>query len=159
MMISRTSARKVVALAGLGLVTVLGCGDDTGLARRYPVSGTVTYKGDPVEKGRIDFKPTQAEGRDASGEIVDGKYSLTTAVSDDSALPGPYKVTVTSVEVDTTALKAIAKGGLFHHDKTFAKAVRNAKRLVPSRYQLANTSGLTATVKAESNTSDFHLKD
>jgi hypothetical protein len=56
-------------------------------------------------------------------------------------------------------LKAIAKGGQFHHDKTFAKTVRNAKRLVPSKYQLADTSGLTATVKAESNTSDFNLKD
>ena len=61
MIISRTSACKVVAMAGLGLVTVLGCGDDTGLAQRYPVSGTVTYNGDPVEKGRIDFIPTQAE--------------------------------------------------------------------------------------------------
>jgi hypothetical protein len=159
MIISRTSACKVVAMAGLGLVTVLGCGDDTGLAQRYPVSGTVTYNGDPVEKGRIDFIPTQAEGRPASGEIVDGKYSLTTAVSDDGALPGPYKVTVTSVEVDSTQLKAIAKGGPFHHDKTFAKAVRNAKRLVPSKYQLADTSGLTATVKAGSNSSDFDLKD
>jgi hypothetical protein len=159
MIISRTSACKVVAVAGMGLVTVLGCGDDTGLARRYPVSGTVTYNGNPVEKGRIDFIPAQAEGRAASGQIADGRYSLTTAIPGDGALPGPYKVTVTSVEVDTTELKAIAKGGQFHHDKTFAKAVRNAKRLVPSKYQLADTSGLTATVKAESNTSNFDLKD
>jgi hypothetical protein len=140
MMISRTSACKVVALACIGLLAVPWCGDDTGLAKRYPGSGTVTYNGNPVEKGRIDFIPTQADGRTASGEIVDGKYSLTTFVSDDGALPGPYKVEVTSVEVDTTELKAIAKGGQFHHDKTFAKAGRNAKRLVPSKYQLANTS-------------------
>jgi hypothetical protein len=131
MIISRTSAWTVVAMAGMGLVTVLGCGDDSGLAKGYPVSGTVTYNGDRVEKGPIDFIPTQAEGRAASGEIVDGEYSLTTAVSDGGALPGPNKVTVASVEVDTTELKAIAKKGLFHHDKTFAKAVRNASPLPP----------------------------
>jgi len=147
------------AVAALGLVAVLGCRDDTGLARRYPVSGKVTYNGQPVEKGRIDFQPTEASGRAASGDLVDGNYSLTTATSGDGALPGSYKVTVTSVEVDTTELKEIAKGGQFHHDKTFGKAVANAKKLVPSKYQLADTSGLTATVEAKSNKFNFDLKD
>src|SRR5258708_1036956 len=75
--------------------------------------------------------PAQAGGPRRSGRTVDGKRSRTPAVSDHGPLPGPYKVTVTSVAVDTTELKAIAKGGPFHHDKTFAKAVRNASPLPP----------------------------
>src|SRR5437868_3529045 len=90
-------------LAGLGLITILGCGDDTGLGQRYPVSGTVTFKGQPLEKGRIDFIPVDsANGRPASGEIVGGSYSLTTAVSGDGAMPGQYKVTVTAKAVDNS---------------------------------------------------------
>ena len=35
--------RMAVTAAGLGLI--VGCGDDTGLDKRYPVSGTVTAIG------------------------------------------------------------------------------------------------------------------
>jgi hypothetical protein len=160
MIVPRISASKVLAaIAGMGLMIVIGCGDDSGLDARHPVSGKVTYNSQPVAKGRIDFVPAEATGRAASGDISDGTYTLTTAKPGDGALPGSYKVTVTSVEVDTTELKAIAKGGQFHHDEAFLKANQNAKRLVPAKYQLAETSGLTATVKAESNKIDFPLTD
>ena len=151
--------RAVFTLAGVGLVMVLGCADNSGLAKRYAVSGTVNYLGKPVEKGAITFTPTQADGRTASGTITNGSYSLTTAEPGDGALPGSYKVTVTAKEIDTTELKEIAKGGQFHHDAAFAKAVKNAKPLVPAKYSLAETSGLTAEVKAQSNTVNFDLTD
>lgn len=154
-------SRISAILAGMGLVLVLGCGDSSGLATRYPVSGTVTYKGQPVEKGTIGFIPTEADGRPATGELKDGAYSLTTLTPNDGALPGSYKVTVVSVDMDTTQIKAIAEktGGAAHHDMTFAKAVKTAKKLVPSKYSLADTSGLTAEVKPQSNTVNFDLTD
>jgi hypothetical protein len=149
-----------VALTGFAVLIVLGCGDDTGLGKRYPVSGSVTYKDQPVEKGRIDFIPAESnQGRAASGEIVDGRYALTTAISGDGAMPGKYKVTVVSKEWDSTTLQGDANGGQFHHDKNFAKAVENAKDLVPAKFGLAETSGLTAEVKEQSNQRDFELKD
>ena len=151
--------RATLTLAGMGLVIVLGCGDSSGLAKRYAVYGTVNYNDKPVEKGRITFTPTAPEGRVAAGDILDGSYSLTTAEPGDGALPGSYKVTVLAKEVDDTQLKAIAKGGQFHHDKAFAKAVKTAKALVPSKYSLADTSGLTAEVKEQSNKVSFDLKD
>jgi hypothetical protein len=160
MIAPRTLAvRFAVMVAGLGLVIILGCGDQSGLATRYPVSGKVTFNGQPVEKGTISFVPTQADGRAASGEITNGSYSLTTATPNDGALPGSYKVTVVSKEMDTSKLKEVAKGGQFHHDADFAKAAKNAKSFVPSRYSLADTSDLTTTVAAKSNTLDFDLKD
>jgi len=160
MIAPRTLAvRFAVMVVGLGLVIVLGCGDQSGLPTRYPVSGKVTFKGEPVEKGTISFIPTQDSGRPATGEITNGNYSLTTATPNDGALPGSYKVTVISKELDTTKLKEIAKGGQFHHDANFAKATKNAKNLVPARYNLADTSDLTATVEAKSSTINFDLKE
>jgi len=156
----RTFARQIAAAAaGIGLILVFGCGDDSGLSKRYPVSGTVTYKGEPIAKGTIGFVPTKAEGRAATGEIDNGRYTLTTAVAGDGALPGTYKVTIISQDIDTSELKAVAKGGQFHHDEKFAKATLNAKNLVPARYKLAETSDITKEVKPETNRIDIDLKD
>ena len=62
-------------------------------------------------------------------------------------------------DADGWTIKAIAKGGQFHHDKAFEKAVKSAKLLVPSKYSLTETSGLTAEVKAQSNSITFDLTD
>jgi len=86
-----STRRAVVALAGVWLVIVVGCSDTTGLAKRYPVSGTVNYLGKPVEKGTITFTPTQADGRTASGTITNGSYSLTTAIPATARCPGRTK--------------------------------------------------------------------
>jgi len=143
----------------MGLVLVIGCSDASGLAKRYPASGTVTYNGQPVEKGNVGFIPDAPDGRSATGAITNGKFTLTTATPDDGALPGTYKVTVISQDRDNTELQAVAKGGQFHHDEKFAKAVASAKNLVPARYKLPDTSDLKAEVKPQSNTFTFELKD
>lgn len=150
---------RAALLAAVGITSIAGCGDGYGLARRYSVSGKVTYKGQPVEKGRINFVPEAVDGRPAAGEIENGSYSLTTMAPSDGALPGKYKVTIVSKEIDDTEMKKIANGGQFHHDKAFAKAVKNAKALVPSKYALADTSGLEKTVAESSNYFDFDLAD
>ncbi len=151
--------RAFVTFSGVGLVIVLGCSDSSGLPKRYAVSGTINYIGKPVEKGTITFSPSAKDGRVASGDIVDGSYSLSTADPGDGALPGSYKVTVIAKEMDTSELKNIAKGGQFHHDAAYAKAAKNAKKLVPSKYNLTDTSGLTAEVKPQSNHFNFDLTD
>jgi hypothetical protein len=166
MMLVRVSPFKFAAVVSstLGLLTVLGCGDNTGLAKRYPVSGKVTYKGEHVAKGRIDFIPVKAaEGRSATGDIVDGSYTLTTAEKNDGALPGSYKVTVSSVALDASAeaqLKEASKGGQYRRGPESAKIEKGAiKSALPSKFTLAETSGLTAEVKAQSNSIDFPLAD
>ena len=87
-----------------------GCGDD-GYGRRYPVSGKVTYKGQPLKQGTITFTPADANtGRTASGHIVDGAYALTTVDNEDGALPGPYQVAIASVEVDAEQGRGTGQG-------------------------------------------------
>jgi len=144
-------------------VVVLGCGgDDSGLDRRYKVSGTVKYKGEPVSKGTIAFEPANPPppaGRHASGYIENGHYTLTTSIDGDGALPGEYKVVINSSGVDMSDL-AKKSGGLIHQgDKDFQKVVKEAKSLVPTKYSKSETSGLTKKVEASSNTIDFNLED
>ena len=45
-----------------------GCGSDANVA---PVTGTVTYKGEPLKQGTITFVPEN--GRPGNGKIVDGQ--------------------------------------------------------------------------------------
>ena len=73
---------------------VLGCSDD-GLGKRYPVNGTVTYKGQAAQAGddRLHPRPPPtAAVRPARS--TDGTYSLTTQDPGDGAFPGSYKVTI-----------------------------------------------------------------
>jgi hypothetical protein len=136
-----------------------GCGSDDGLGKRYPVSGTVTYNGKPLPKGSITFVPNDTKtSRAANGNIVEGAYTLTTQSPDDGALPGQYKVTVTAVEVDLSKASATAKkSGMMINQADIAKAKRTS--LLPSKYMVPETSGLTATVKEETNRIDFTLSD
>ncbi len=153
---------KVVSmLAGLGLVLVLGCGDDSGLGKRYPVSGTVTYKGQPLEKGDITFRPAQAAGRAAHGTISGGTYSLSTAGDNDGALPGTYMVSIVAREVDIAKAQeeAKAKNRVVFMQKVAAQAHKTAKSLIPAKYESPDTSGLKGDVKEQSNQIDFPLTD
>jgi hypothetical protein len=150
--------RHASALAGLALIFALGCGEDDGIGRRYRVKGTVTYKGEPLKDGVIHFVPPTDGLRAAMGKISDGGYYLTTHTDGDGALPGKYQVTITSKVIDLSKAIAANKGGggSLMQDE-IAKAVRSAKNLIPPKYSLPQTSGLTAEVKAEANTIDFDL--
>jgi hypothetical protein len=156
---TKHSARRAAAsVAVVGLLMAIGCGDETGLGKRYSVTGVVTYHGERVKQGTITFKPAGEGGREATGAIHDGDYSLSTAGGDDGALPGRYRVAILAQESDTSAIAAHAKGGAGRQDDVY-KAAKAAKRLVPSKYQLADTSGLEAEVKEQTNKIDFPLTD
>jgi hypothetical protein len=152
------------------VAALLGCGDDSGLPRRYPVSGTVTYNGKLLEKGNINFAPDGPGGRAAGGTIVDGKYSLTTQNPDDGAVPGKYKVGVVAKTTDTSKVDLKIKGATTEQakkdiaavfpQKVAARAAAKAKNLIPARFNSPETSGLGFEVKPQSNTAvDFDLKD
>jgi hypothetical protein len=152
-----------IALSALATVVVLGCGDDSGLARRYKVSGRVTYKGEPVAHGTVNFNPTNPappEGRAATGDINDGYYQLSTVGNYDGALPGEYGVAIIALDIDLKDAAAANKGGQIHQgDLAHQKAVKAAKTLLPAKYGTFETSKLTAKVAQTSNTIDFPLSD
>jgi hypothetical protein len=142
-------------------LTVAGCGSDDGLGRRYSVSGTVKYKGEPLAKGQINFLPQDGKGRGASGLIEDGYYALSTNGDRDGALPGKYSVTILAKELDLTKAEARSKklGTGIPLPSDVAKANRTAKNLVPVKYSSPDTSKLTAEVKEQSDSIPFELSD
>jgi hypothetical protein len=144
-------------IAGLGLF-VAGCGGDE-FEKRFPVSGKVSYNGEPVAKGVINFVvPEGTQGRAASGKIQDGSYTMTTMTPDDGVVPGKYGVTILAQEYDLVINKARSFGGP-PSGKEVAAANKRGKRLVPGKYSSAQTSGLKVEVKPESNHFDFDLTD
>ncbi len=167
--IMRSALKKwqpvAIALSVSAAVVVLGCGgDESGLGRRYKVTGKVTYKGEPVPHGTVNFlpvKPAPPEGRAATGEIKDGYYSLTTVGDFDGALPGDYNVAIVALDMDLAAAASSAKeGGMIHQgDPAHQKAQKNAKKLIPTKYGVSETSGLKATVGTSSLTQNFELTD
>jgi hypothetical protein len=143
------------------LLSITGCGSDDGLGKRYSVSGTVKYKGDPLAKGQINFLPQDGKGRGASGPIDNGNYTLSTNGDRDGALPGKYSVTILAKELDLTKAEARSKklGTAIPLPSDVAKANRTAKNLVPVKYSSPDTSKLTAEVKEQSNSIPFELAD
>lgn len=142
-------------------LSLAGCGDSTGLAKRYSVSGTVTYKGQPLESGVIEFHPTNLETqRSAFGSIEDGDYYLTTAIDGDGALPGDYNVAIKAKEpVDYSKAEGNVQGGSLRQDDV-AAAIKDAKDLIPTKYSIPQTSGLKFTVQESSNRgANFDLTD
>ncbi|MBN9122237.1 MAG: hypothetical protein J0I06_24375 [Planctomycetes bacterium] len=72
--------------AGLMLVGLsFGCGGSGS-----SVSGTVTFNGQPVESGNINFIPADGKGAPVGGEIKGGKYTVR------NVTPGKNKVVVTA---------------------------------------------------------------
>jgi hypothetical protein len=160
--------RSFAVVAAASVLAFVGCGGDD-LGKRYYVSGTVKYKGAPVPKAVITFKPVKNEGRGASGEVKDGKYALTTASPNDGAFPGDYQVIVEDIAVDlaaatadTSAIAAKAKIKIpegMVDQAAQARQLKKAKNSLPSKYGKVDSSGLKATVKEQSNTFDFELVD
>ncbi len=83
-----------VALAAVAAVALLGCSGKS--STKQPVSGVVTWKGQPLGSGMIRFLPQDAAGgpkTEAVAVIEQGRY----AVPRESGLdPGVYRVMVSS---------------------------------------------------------------
>jgi hypothetical protein len=80
--------------AALGLaIAWSGCGEANPLGRRA-IYGNVTFQGQPVDYGAIQFNPVDlAHGVSSGAMITDGKYSIPTA---QGLPPGEYQVMVTA---------------------------------------------------------------
>lgn len=109
----------------------LGCGSRGGIAS---VSGTVKYKGQPVEGAQVMFTPSKGAGIDASTD-ADGRFSLQVAT-------GPSQVSVT---------KMVKK----NPDDPYSSAVN----VLPARYAIGDTSGLTMEIADGKHTIEFELTD
>jgi hypothetical protein len=139
--------------AFLPLMSAAGCGGVTA-----PVSGKVTYQGEPVTSGYVVFYG--ADGRTDSGRLDgDGHYIV-------SKVPvGDVKVTV----LTTDPTRKPPSGGLSKAKQRSKEPLEGAPKLdgpapagkfvaIPERYKDPDQSGLNFTVKSGSQTIDLELK-
>ena len=93
---SRAVVWSIGAAATFMLLASVGCGPSG--PKLYPVSGTVTFQGKPLDKGFIQFSPKEgSDGTLAGAEIKEGKYSIAKKTG---VTPGSYVVRVSSAVTD-----------------------------------------------------------
>jgi hypothetical protein len=114
----------------------------------------VTYKGQPVDNGRVLFTPATGKGGEggqgATGEIAtDGSYEMTTFNTGDGAVLGQHVVTVVVPQ----------KGEMPKPDATSRIDYKLPKNVTPSKYATADKSPLRCTVVEGSQKFDIELKD
>ncbi|MCO6047158.1 hypothetical protein NG895_24940 [Aeoliella sp. ICT_H6.2] len=113
------------------------------------VAGTVTYGGEPVTEGTIQFYPTQA-GPMAVGRLADdGTFVLSTSEAGDGARVGEYIVVVVPPS-DINRLQSELKPGQ-KRSSTFEN--------IPASIRNQQTSTLMADVEAKQNSFTFDLKE
>ena len=126
-----------------GVLALVGCGEtDKWTADRpkpFPAQATVLLDKHPVEGATVVFQPDGAGTRAAAG-VTDsaGVVHLQTYEPKDGAVAGKFKVAITKVKVTSTAKSEETQV----NDTTSSKT----EYLVPKKYGMAATSGLTADV-------------
>jgi hypothetical protein len=130
----------VLPWAGV-LLLACGCGDPL---NRQAVSGTVTFKGQPLEHGKIEFSPLDGQTTLMGAEIANGHYSIP---AKQGLTPGNYKVMINAPQ-GANFNPTGAPGSDLGPPPT---------ELMPERYNAK--SELRAEVKkGEPNVFDFPLK-
>jgi hypothetical protein len=151
----------VSILVTVGIV-LTGCSNSS-RPPTYPVTGTVTLQGKPVAGAAITFVPTGEEG-DAASAITDseGKYALTTWQAGDGARPGEYRVKVSKQEQLTVDPSKMVKNlSIEEEQKIYVESKKPAppaRRLIPSKFENEQTSGLIHKVEKKPTTFDIKIE-
>jgi hypothetical protein len=82
--------RRAPALFVAGLLLLIsGCGGDP--LNRQAVSGKVTFKGRPLEHGKIEFSPLDGQTTLMGAAITNGEFNIP---AEQGLSPGKYKVMI-----------------------------------------------------------------
>jgi len=137
----------------LGAIPAGGCGDASDVGRTFPVSGKVIFDDRPLTARTtlVLFRPDASRGNtspfEPAGTVdADGNYTLTTK-GKQGAPPGWYQVVVTAID-ETPPV----------HPKTPQNHRPVARSLLPARYGLADTSGLSIEVVENPAPGAYDLK-
>lgn len=136
--------RNLWAWGVFGLL-LAGCGqrDYTG-PRRFPLAGTVTYDGQPVDWGSISFLPKAGgEQRVSGGLIENGTYTVTEA---QGANAGQHRVEI----------RWLKRTGKKYRDPDSGEMLDARKEALPPRFH--EQSELSVEVAKQQTRFDFDLK-
>uniref|UniRef100_A0A7C4LM64 Carboxypeptidase regulatory-like domain-containing protein n=1 Tax=Schlesneria paludicola TaxID=360056 RepID=A0A7C4LM64_9PLAN len=126
----------------LGAAILSGCAQPDGAAEvlsTVPVSGTLTYQGQPLESYRVTLYPEHGDRASSGLTDAEGKFTLGTNREGDGAPPGRYRVVI--------AYSPPPSG-----DTTLDLPIEDPSQLpqpkikIPSKYSSPEKSGLTQEV-------------
>jgi hypothetical protein len=159
---------RIQQLVSLSLMCALlaGCFGGGGPERpkTYPVTGTVTFKGQPLEDAQVTLVPTGTGPQAATG-VTDaaGKFAIGTFEAKDGAMEGEYGVKVVKYNIK------VPQGGgnvqLTHEQEQAQykeddlKPAEPLKNILPGKYENHTTSGLKHTVTKGATTLDIVLEE
>lgn len=141
-----------------------GCGSEGRVGDQpvFTVTGTVTYKGEPVSGADVIFFP-QGKEDSAFGRTDDkGVYRLTTFAANDGAIEGRHLVAIIKAPPVAPPAKEADTESEEYVPPEIGKAATPPpiKSEIPQKYASSDTSGLVAVVKPEGdNQIDFPLED
>jgi hypothetical protein len=144
---------KQTALALALLCLALGgCGPDR--PNMAPVSGVVTYQGQPVVGARVVFHNDLAPRAATGTTDQEGKFRLTTFENFDGAVPGEHVVTISKLQADAAVSSASADDPSAAYGQGMMAAASGnmeaiQKNELPAKYADPKTSELTRTVSKE----------
>lgn len=166
------------SLVGIACLGLLGCSDKLPKLGTVPASGTVTYKGQPLEGAAVAFISTNGETGKNANAVTDsqGRFVLQTYAGGTNqasgAMPGDYIVTIQKQEASSGGMPSMPGGGeptgaSFSVQATGDPKVSQRggepaapKLLTPAKYADAAKPEFTATVKPTGeNTFTFDLVD
>lgn len=151
--VANVGCRVAVLLVASSLF--LGCsGSTTSGPKTVAVTGKVTYKGAPVDKANVSFL---GDGKIQAARAVtdkNGEFVLTTSEPGDGAVAGTHQVIVMKTVGSLTKPAAPAATGVGSMEAA-AKAATSGTaegepaitHLLPEKYSVAATSGLSFTVE------------
>lgn len=168
------SGVSIVVAGGLFLASLQGC-RNSDLPEVVPVTGTVTFQGQPVADATVVFFVNQ--GNLASGELsfgttdAAGRFRLRTQVGRtevlDGVAAGEHRVTISKLippqgmteeayQQKLDAEKAAGESGVYGEQR---EVVPPRVELLAAQYSNANQTTLTASVKkGEKNDFEFQLQ-
>lgn len=143
--------RRVVRCAILATMAFVLAGCGSSGPKYWPISGRVTFQGEPVTKASIRLTNAKA-GIDVLAKLdADGKYEILGGKK--MGLPeATYQVSIVP-DVDISNLKQTKTGVM-----VAVGPPPPPPRNIPPRYQKPGASGLTLTVKPESNVFDVDMQ-
>ena len=149
-----------VALVALAvLASLAGCSDSN--PRTYPLSGSVTLDGQPLEGAAIMLKPVNGGSNGYGVADAEGRFEITTYRQGDGALGGEHRIIVSLAAIAPVAEgesgepqqeEGEEEGEEESLDDGTELATSNQfemTSLVPERYTDFETSGLTVLVGPE----------
>ena len=145
-----------IFIYGIALVVALlaGCGQGTSLHR---ATGTVRYKGQPVEGAIVTFRCEQ-QSKIATGTTdLEGRFELSTYSAGKGAAAGKHKVTVTKFSApagvsNVSTMEEMVEAA----NKPKASSGSAPANQLPARYEKPETSLLEFEVSS-SGTNDFKI--